>query len=282
MNTFLGAFPDVDMPFRGLPPFGKEIGGGHIFLCEQGGSVAMLPPLESATAEAYVRTALDLLENTESSSVPLSFAIFLPYECFRDLTAQPRVSDLRLLDPRLGDLKNKFIIHAEPLTEGQHVFFSEDHAKISDTGSIFLLLQNREGQKCFPLSERGISNIIRSLSLNFSNSRDMSAASLAPTTFVNSNDNPVGNNQYIPRDPNLFSSSYNPEPSRSRHGRVFQLEENGEDETGQDDDVMRRMYANFNKSMFQNNSLDVDIENLALMGIGGGVRDEIRGHGRSG
>lgn len=262
-NIFLGAFPDVDVHFRGLLPFGKEGGGGEFFLLENGGSVAMLPPLESATAEVYVRTAIDLLERTESSKIPLSFALFLPYECFRELSGQPGLDDLRFLDPRLGEHDNKFIIHVEALMEGQHIFCSGDHNEVKYPGSLFALLQNDEGRMRYAVSERGIANIIRSLSVTFTHEREVATPPPAPVSYPAHPYNLAVQEQDVIGGPDLFSNVYNAEPPRSRRGRFFELEENGEDETSNDVDAMTGMYANLNMSMFQNSSQDVDIEAIA-------------------
>jgi len=279
-NDFLGAFPDVDGPFQGFQPFGKEGGGGELYLSKHGGSVSMLPPPESATAEAYVRTVVDLLKQTEIANLSLSFALILPHECFRELATQPTMDDLRLLDPRLSRESSKFIVDVKPLREGQHVFLSGDRTEVSKNGSLFVLLQNQGGKLSFPVSKRGVSNIIQSLSLNYA---QMPTSTVGASDFSNISRNTLGSNQQGIGGTDFFSNPYNVDPPRMRRGRIFELEENGEDETGQDVEAMTGMYANLNMSMFQNNSQDVDIENLALMGIGEGPTDRVRkGSGRFG
>lgn len=282
-NAFCGMFPDIDIAFAGLPPFGKEDGGGELALLQHGGSVAVLPPLESSTASLYLRNMIDLLERSESNAIPLSFAVFLPTECFRELNHPPSPSDVSSLDPRLGEMHRMYIRCLEPLPAGQHTYHCGDGDGISDicqTGSLFLILQNEAGTAHFPLSESSIVNILRSASANFVPVNELplpvpahvgyheaahdNATVQSPGGMVNGPD--MGGLGGA-----MVANNFSCDPRRpGRRGRLFELVDDGEDENGNDVDVVSGMLNNLNVSMFQNNpSQDVDIEAISLMGIGG-------------
>ena len=273
-NIFLGAFPDVDAPFRGLLPFGKEGGGGEFYLLENGGSVAMLPPLESATAELYVRTVLDVLERSESSNIPLSFAIFLPYECFRELSAQPTISDLHRLDARLGDRNNKYVVHAEVLNKGQHLFFVGDHEEINHMGSIFVLLQNNEGKQQYPVSDRSIANVLGSLRPNYGHVTNETNTNAAPVSFTDLSRNAVSVDPHLIEGHDIFSNAYNTAVSRNQYEHFYEMPNSREDGVIRNVDTVTGAYGNLNMNVFQNNH-----QNISLLGTG---RSNVRGRSKGG
>jgi hypothetical protein len=91
---------------------------------------------------------------------------------------------------------------------------------------------------------------------------------------------------------NPFASTSNPSPGGqrrvpSRRGRLFDLVDDGDEDAGNDVDVVSGMLGNLNVDLFQNSSAnqDVDIEAISLMGIGGpnnGLQHSRRTHGRFG
>lgn len=269
-NIFLSAFHDVESCFGGLHPFGKEGGGGELSFMEGGGSAVVVPPLESSTAENYLRNIVNILEHTEDSNIPFSFVVFLPSECFRESTSHPSANDLCLLDPRLGDRFSRFVLHVQTLRGGNHIYVSRKGDEVTPKdGSLFVLLQNSSGKVHFPISDISISNILSSMCLDYPNKVP---AVVSQPMFENKLSGSMGNHDpHVIGGSEIFVGSYNSELPRSRRGRFFELEENGDDDA-QAVDVMTDMYANLNMSMFHNhnNSQEVDIENLALLGIGGG------------
>lgn len=258
-NIFSGAFSDVDAPFGGRLPFGKEGGGGELLLLEKGGSVVVIPPLESATAYLYLRCMVDLLERTESANIPLSFAVFLPSQCFREPTFHPSISDLCSLDSRLGEHQSRFVRSVKSLSEDQHMYYVGEGDKVNSSGILFALLQNDGGKQHYPVSDLTAEKIVRSLSLKFSPLKNDLPLSPSGHDTVNLGASDIFQVQ-----------QYNNSSDNFRSRRVFELEDNGEDETLHEVDVIPGIYAGI-ISAFENDS-NVDIDNLALYGIGGGVK----------
>lgn len=264
-NAFCGMFPDVDAPFGGLKPFGKENGGGEVALVDHGGSVVVMPPLESSTAALYMRNILDALDLADGKGVPLSFTVFLPVECFTGNISAPTINNLPSLDPRLGDRHGVFVRFVETLPAGQHVFAcgEEGMTDVSQLGSLFVLMQNEAGKLHFPVVEGSIRNILRSTTMG----------GVVPFPVSVAPDNVQGHNivdgDYSNLGGEVIGNNYGGDPNRGgRRGRLFELVEDGE-ENANDVDVMSGMLGNLDASMFQNNTQDVDIEAISLMGIGG-------------
>jgi len=277
-NAFCGVFPDVDAPFGGLQPFGKEDGGGETALVDHGGSVVLMPPLESSTAALYMRNILDALDLADGKGVPLSFTVFLPVECFTGNISAPTINNLPSLDPRLGDRHGVFVRFVETLPAGQHIFAcgEEGMTAISQLGSLFVLMQNEAGKVHFPVVEGSIRNILRSTTMGGVVSfPEQSQAVPAPTSFSdiapeNVQGHSMAEEEYGSLGGAVIGNNYGGDLNRGgRRGRLFELVEDGEEENGNDVDVMSGMLDNLNVSMFQGNSQDVDIEAISLMGIGG-------------
>ena len=270
-NAFCGVFPDVDASFGGLQPFGKENGGGEGAIIEHGGSVVVMPPLESSTAALYMRNILDSLERADGNRIPLSYIMFLPVECFTGTMSSPSISNLPSLDPRLGDRHGIFVRFVETLPAGQHIYACDerDGVDISQTGSLFVVLQNEAGKVRFPLSEISIRNILRFMTMGFVSVSDHGPPGPAAVGFPDLAPE-GGQGDFASLGGTVIPNNYGSEPKRcSRRGRLFELVDDGEDDNGNDVDVMSGMLNNLNVSMFQNNSQDVDIEAISLMGIGG-------------
>jgi len=166
-NTFSGIFPDVDPLFGGLRPFAEKNNPVEEIICREGGSVAVLPSLDSTTASSFMNRILDILEVGQGKGVPLSFVVFLPMKSF-NLTASPVSGNLELLDSRLLQSHRGFIRHFETLRAGQHSFLedSSGQAQACKNDSIMLILQNDSGSSHFRLSEQAILNVVHSLSLS--------------------------------------------------------------------------------------------------------------------
>ena len=172
-NTFSGIFPDVDPLFGGLRPFAEQNNPVEEMLCREGGSVAVLPSLDSTTASSFMNRILDILEVGQGKGVPLSFVVFLPMKAF-NLTASPVSGNLELLDSRLLQSHRGFIRHFETLRAGQHSFQfdSSGQAQACTNDSIMLILQNDSGSSHFRLSEQAIINVVHSLSVSVPSSND--------------------------------------------------------------------------------------------------------------
>ena len=278
-----GMFSDIDAAFGAFPPFAGKEGGGEVALMKQGGSAVVLPPLDSTVTSLYLNCILNMLESTEMKAVPLSFAIFLPVECFQDLHSSPKVDNLVLLDPRLDSSHAIFIQHYEVLTPGHFTFQCGDndgHAEICKCGSIFLILQNSIGRTHFPIST--IKNITNSMTANVVHSNDV--GSIGSSSSVFSTLLHEGSKTPIPASPTshhsvaggdfplvsdtIMSKAFGNEASSGsrRHCRLFELVDDGDDDNM---DAVSGMLNSLNVSMFHNNSShqDVDIEAISLAGL---------------
>lgn len=292
-NMFCGLFPDIDSLFGGFLPFGKEDGGGEIALLEKGGSVVMMPPVDSNTAALYFHSMVDMLENSEKIW-PLSFAIIIPSESFHDLKAPPSIGDLPSLDPRLGGRHGRYVRAVEAIPAGQHSYqcgVGEGVSKVSQSGSLFILLQNDLGMQKFPASENALLNIMFSSSPGYFKSDSASAVGAVgqhhsvPHVSVPSPSTQVGFSGFsvdpncAPASPspfltgNAFSSGFlgykNDHLKGRPRGRLFELEDYGNElDAVNDVDVVSGMLNNLGVNMFGNaSSQEVDIEAISLMGI---------------
>eukprot|EP00550_Attheya_septentrionalis_P007214 CAMPEP_0198287434 /NCGR_PEP_ID=MMETSP1449-20131203/6249_1 /TAXON_ID=420275 /ORGANISM="Attheya septentrionalis, Strain CCMP2084" /LENGTH=1615 /DNA_ID=CAMNT_0043985387 /DNA_START=94 /DNA_END=4941 /DNA_ORIENTATION=- len=273
-NGFCGVFSDVDSAFGGLRPFGSDDGVAEAAILKHGGSVSVLPPLESTTASLYVRKILDLLEKSQTNRVPLSFALFLPSACFREMNRAPNVNDLSLLDPRLGGGHAVFVRAAEFLPPGQHSFRSNsgsDLSEVSQTGSLFVMLQNEPGAVRFKLTDNGVLNILLSMSMNYDHPQNTLPGGFPGMSQDNfSMPPPSGLDQAdLGLVGNMSSGSF--ARGGGHRGRLFDLVDDGDDDNANDVDVVSGMMGSLNVGLFQNTSStqDVDIEAISLMGIGG-------------
>ncbi len=297
-NIFAGKFSDVDSLFGGLKPFAKEEGREEL-MTTQGGSASVLLPLDSMIAARYVRSIVDLLELADLGGVPLSFAVFAHKDCFRDLKRAPKISDLMLLDPRLDDVQSGYVRHDALFSAGQHIFQCGDiegFEKVSQEATLFVVLQNVAGRSRFAFDNTTMLKIIKSMSLattepadassdepfEFSKKFDvMDSAMPLPVRYFDSNAAPlspeppksikrsIDSAEYGTIGGAVISNAFSPtESRRGRHGRLFDLIDDGEDDVVNDVDVVSGMLNNLN-GFFQNNlSQDVDIEAISLMGIG--------------
>lgn len=275
-NVFCGVFPEVDALFGGLPPFGKEGGGGEEALIQYGGSAVVMPPLESTTASRYMRTIIDALERADVSKVPLSFVMVIPVECFPTAISTPSANDLCILDPRLSDRQGALVRRVEVLPAGQHAFAcgSGDAAsEVSQCGSILALMQNDAGMATFSVNDASLSTILRSMTLGFvAMARDNTAPVPAPAV-------PNGTMNTASFDGFGQDGSLGGEVIGGgiggRRGRLFDLVDNDavETEASNDVDVMSGMLNNLDvNNIFQGQtSQDVDIEAISLMGFGSGA-----------
>jgi hypothetical protein len=298
-NMFWGQFLDVDRHFGGLKPFGTgEVNDGS--LSRRGGSVSVMPPLDSMVTSLYVRRMVDLM--VANDSVPLSFAVFLRAECFVDSNGTPTLDDLYGLDPRLRD-NTSLVRRFEQLMAGKHFYYSEKNSalEVNLSGSAYVLLQNDAGRATY--GDASTAEVIRSLggalsipqsqpsllpsnpfssdnllasdktgmgsSGSFFDVRPAPVSPIAPQT-ISSDFGPVGGSN-ITNNPFAIGST---EQRRGapRRGRLFDLVDDGEEDALNDVDVVSGMLGNLNMDLFQNpvgsNAQDIDIEAISLMGIG--------------
>lgn len=301
--VFCGHFPDVDTAFGGLPPFGKEGGGGEAIIFGRCASIAALLPFDNTIASLYVRRMIDAAEAGDKGNVPISFAAIISEACFHDLNRSPAASDLPLLDPRLTDVRSNYVRFAEVLRPGQHTFQTSDvdgRAEVSETGSLFVVLQNDVARSRFAFSDVSLMNIIQSMSVNttppsefvamppigFSNSfNSTDRSNVTPVPFSD----PIATLSPLPQPPEITESGFGPAigvplvgPSPSsdsrrstRRGRLFDLVDDGDDDNFNDADVVSGMLNNLNVDLFQSNpTQDVDIEAISLMGIGSATSND--------
>ena len=299
-NYFFGCFDDVDAAFGGLAPFGKENVNTELGKLKRGGSIAVMPPLDTMVASLYLRRIVDLLESGDQERVPFSFIVFLHAACFRDSSHSPTFNDAVALDPRLGDSHGIYIRCAEVLQAGQHSFQTgegDGSTKASRTNSLFILLQNEAGKVRFPMTETSLLAVIRAMSSNYmptqeatySSSTGYSDGYMAPEPVAVA---PVGYQDHMARSPARptqtthadfgaftggaplsngagFAAQGGGGGVRPRRGRLFDLIDDGEEDNNAD--VVSGMLSNLD--VFKNNpSQEIDIEaiSLGLMGIGGG------------
>jgi len=294
-NKFCGLFPDVDRLFGGCLPFGKEGGGGEIPLLEKGGSVVVMPPVDNNTAALYFHSMVDMLDSAENQR-PLSFAIIVPSECFHDFKAPPSASDLPSLDPRLGGRHSRYVRYVKTIPAGQHLYNCgavEGVSNVSQTGSLFILLQNDVGTHQFPASDNAVLNIVFSTSPGYlrndpsSVHRCSGQAVTQPLSQVSVTSSPSSQMGFsgfdstcAPASPFMSSGSFgggfssmgfkNEQPKSRHRGRPFELQDYGtEVDAGNDVDVVSGMLNNLGVTMFGSNtaSQDVDIEAISLLGI---------------
>lgn len=300
-NVFWGCFEEFDGLFGGRKPFGKDDLGVDNVLAQHGGSALVLPPPDNMLAARYMGRMLDLLEATDNSHVPMSFAIFLPADCFHDLPSGPTPSSLHSLDSRLADTKRPFVKVVEQLAGGQHAFVagkSPGRVVLSTTNSLFVLLQNNGGHSRFPVSGSAVASILNTLSVSSISGlnenplvapigfpsdfgiRGESPLSPQPAYFEGLG--PLSPDPQLARQPDFgaigatsfakpFSPAHEPVTRASRHGRLFDLVDDGEDDHSHEVDLVSGMLNNLDVGLFQNANLgsDVDIEAISLMGIGG-------------
>jgi len=302
-NVFWGCFEEVDYFFGGQPPFSKDGLVGENVLARHGGSVSVIPPPDYLIASQYVNRMVDILDAGGVSNTPVSFALFLPSDCFRDSPQGPSPDDLSQLAPRLGDSRRALVQHVEVLRAGKH-FYRSDSApggtSICDSGSLFVLLQNEAAISQINVTMASIVKIVNSVStgtptpndnpmvspIGFSGNFglhepspiaaqpqpgffDTNHISAAPQRVVSSDFGAVGGSAI----PSPFSSANEPMPrGLARPGRLFDLVDNGEDDQVNDVDLVSGMLNNLGVGLFQNGGnlgSDVDIEAISLMGIGG-------------
>jgi len=279
-NNFCGIFADVDQLFGGFRSFAEHMNTAESLLIEQGGSVAVLPSLDSVTASLIVKRSLNMLEATNGNGkgVPLSFAVFLHMQSFRDLNVPPTYKDLALLDSRLVQSHKGFIRHFELLHASQHTFHygcNPGSTEICNTGSMLLLLQNESGRRYYPINDQSIAEIVGSMSTSFIAGNDKMRSSTVSSTFqpiiadnaLNSiPSSPIGIQTMGDYNPGITSSdNVNIRTNGSRRGRLFELVDDGED-----DFAVSEILGGYDLRMLQGNNTmqDVDIEAISIMGIG--------------
>lgn len=265
-NAFCGMFSDVDSLFGGFQTFTESNCQILSLLTSEGGSVAVLPSLESYTSSCYIKRILEILESTNGKGVPVSFTVFLPIQCFRDLQTPPCVEDLNLIDPKLLQSHRIFIRHIELLGAHQHTFGNSNiliEPKVRTSGSMILFLQNDSGRIRYPLTEQSLLQITSSLAPLFSEQ-----TSASPTPFL------LPENRILPSSPTLTQqpvalsseSHYTPGARASRNRRLFALVDDGEDDPSElVDDVLSNLdIGSLDIGIFQDNNNDVDIEAISL------------------
>lgn len=287
-NSFWGQFAEIDRMFGGMRPFGTS----DDFLIKQGGSVSVLAPPDSMLASRYLNRMMDILASCDQSNVAVSFAVFLRSECLVNQKSPPSTDDIYMLEPRLRDRTN-YISRVETLVEGAHSYFSDKigGSQASTTPSLFVLLQNSLGKNRFPIRNVGILEILASSETRVN--RMPEPALPTPLTYA-----PITGPSFLQTPANLPASPTPPQTSISsdfglgaiggapilptsfgqdsssavrrtgpRRGRLFDLVDNGEEDTMNDVDVVSGMLGTLNvDDLFQQ---DVDIEAISLMGIGG-------------
>ncbi len=272
-NYFCSMFPDVDTVFGGLPPFGKNAGGGEKVLHRAGGAVVVVVPPENATSSQCIRKMVDMAEHFEN--LPLSFGVVLSVDCFVNANnANLTVEDLRALDPRLCGESNGIISFIDVIPAGGCIF--------SKSSSMFLLIQNEVGRLRFPPHPTAMHIIRRSMRTNIGmdNSSPMLAnvqrmSGESKFTAGASFSSMVSHHQYVgaPQETppsNPWGNDGN-RSGRGHRGRLFDLvgDVDVEEDQGMNS-LLPGMLDSLSMSMFGGNNAndEVDIEAISLMGIG--------------
>lgn len=293
-NAFWGQFAEIDRMFGGLKPFGTN----EDLLCQHGGSVSVLAPPDSMLASRYLNRMVDILGTCDQANLAVSFAVFLRSECLVNQKTPPSTDDLYMLEPRLRD-RTHYISRVETLVEGAHYYFSEKICgpQASTTPSLFVLLQNSLGKNRFPIRNVGILEILGSLDKHSHVGRineptlpsALAYAPISGPSFLQPSVNlpPSPTPPQIDITADVFGSIGRPAPilptsfaqdsssavrrAAPRRGRLFDLVDNGEEDTMNDVDGLSGMLGTLNvDDLFQSTgSQDVDIEAISLMGIGG-------------
>ena len=297
-NVFWGTFEQVDRIFGGQSPFGKLEHGSENVLAQHGSSLSVLPPLDNMIACRYIQRMLSILENADRTNAPVSFVLFLHAGCFHDLSRSPTLNDLRLLDPRLAE--PRYVQHIEVLQGGNHFYASDSTPgglRVCGTDSLLILLQNQSGKARYGVSPAVIAKIVSSMRPTPSPRNDnamqmpmpfgLQELNIPPTTATPQRGYFNGLSQMSP-DPqgvgrsdfasvggssivNPFSPSNDNVSRGSRHGRLFDLVDDGEDDQANNVDLVSGMLNNLDVGLFGNANIgsEVDIEAISLMGIGG-------------
>lgn len=297
-NVFWGNFEEVDCLFGGQKPFGKDEHGGEEVLARHGGSISVLLPFDMMVASSYVKRMFDILDSANSRGVAVSFAVFVHAECFHDLPEGPSPNDLHILDPRLVDPKHGFVKRVEVLRAGEHVYHcgeGTESSQVSMLNSLLVMLQSETGFARFNVKDSSMSKIIGSMSMNPpSPNVDSIVSSIGFSSDFAPRESPVsprsGHFDLAPNSPNpqlavqagfgaiggsAISNTFSPKndsaPRASRHGRLFELVDDGEEDHSNEVDIVSGMLNGLGVGLFQNNNTvpDVDIEAFSLMGIGG-------------
>lgn len=265
-NAFCGVFSDVDTLFGGLQAFLEPNTDALSLFRTQGCSAAVLPSQDSYVASCFIKRMLDVLEVTNGKGVPVSFVVFLPKECFRDLQKQPSIEHLSLLDPRLLQSHRAYITHVEILAAHQHTLGTiTGESKVSTSGSLILFLQNDSGRVKYRLTAPILLQIKSTMVPVYSD-----RASASPTPFIVSE----SNSNFLPSSPPLaqqISTSYSephytPGTRAPRNRRLFELVDDGnEDPVEVVEDVLSNLdIASLDIGIFQDSNTDVDIEAISL------------------
>jgi hypothetical protein len=241
------------------------------------------------------------VDAANAANVPISFAAFVHADSFPELRSSLGPADLHLLDSRLGERRNAYVSRTEVLAGGQHFFQAGDDAssrQISPTSTLFVLLQSISGRARFEIPGESSMRIVQSFSTNLltpqrsppivtsipfsveeypivqpSPISPYSGFAGLPAISQNSQHNRLapefgaigGSALAQPFSPNEANSRLAP-----RRGRLFDLVDDIEDDSGNDVDL--GLLNNFNVGLFQNPTTagnEVDIEAISLMGIGG-------------
>jgi len=263
-NFYCAMFPDVDTVFGGLPPFGKEKGGGEASLNRAGGSVVVVAPPENATSSQCIRKMVDMSE--ASPNLPLSFGVVLSSDCFVNANATLSTEDLRALDPRLCGEKKRLISFMEVTPAGSSIF--------SKASTMFLLIQNEAGRLRFPTHPAAIDTIRRATRSDMGTSNEASVMSDLPTmasepSYDASSFSPVSQPQYAgaSQEVPLSSNPWGPSGGnrgRGHRGRLFELvgDEEAEEDHGMNN-ILPGMLDSLNMNMFgsipnTNDEIDID------------------------
>lgn len=264
-HAFCGVFSDVDTLFGGFQAFLKPGTEAVSHLCTKGGSAVILPSQDSYVASCFVKRMLDVLDVTNGRGIPVSFVIFLPKQCFRDLQKQPSVEHLNLLDPRLLQTHRTYITHVEILGAHQYAYGSNTGESIvSTSGSVILFLQNDSGRVRYRLTEQTLLQIKSTMVPMY-----VDRTNASPTSFTVSE----SHSNFLTSSPPLGQhASSNPEPhytpgSRApRNRRLFELVDDGNEDPAElvEDMLSNLDIGSLDIGIFQDGNTDVDIEAISL------------------
>jgi hypothetical protein len=238
---------------------------------------------------------VDVLDAATLLGVPLSFALFIHRECFGDVASDPSGNDLHLFDSRLSQKGTKsYVSLVEILRPGKHSFLAGDSRRVCPETSLFVLLQNDAGKLRFSISKLSAARILSTLcddmatataitNIGFANDICAHGTPITPhsqgcyfeviNTFNSDQRRILHSDIGTTGGKPIFTAPFSPlsdgAPKNTRRGRLFDLEDNVDEDQGNEEISEILNWDDLAAGLFQNNVVaDIDIEAIGL-GISG-------------
>jgi len=307
-SSFWGQFAEIDRMFGGLEPFGSSEIKDDLLCKHGGSVSVLVPPDNMLASKylnriIYILDSCEQANLPVSFAVFIRSDCLVNQRsppCTDDLyVLEPRLRDRINYISRVEVLaKGTHYYFSEKL----------DGPEASATTSIFVLMQNSSGKDRFPLRNVGMLEIMGTIETEIKRVDESSLIIGSALTYAPEMIQRKDANSYISQtahflqpSTNLPASPVHPQSINStefdfasigrsgptlpssfgaldsssgvrragaRRGRLFDLVDNGEEDTMNDVDVVSGMLGTLNVDLFQNGGVqDVDIEAISLMGI---------------